>query len=99
TWSGRPGEIVGVAGLVGAGRSELLQALFGIDPPLAGTVRVGGRAVVIRRPQDAITAVLALVPEERKLQGLILEMIVRQNIGLPSLVPHLLVVVFSKCHR
>ncbi len=81
----RAGEIVGVAGLVGAGRSELLQALFGVDPPLAGTVRVEGREVVIRKPLDAIEAGLALVPEDRKQQGLILEMSVRHNIGLPSL--------------
>jgi ribose transport system ATP-binding protein len=95
----RAGEIVGVAGLVGAGRSELLQALFGIDPPLAGTVRVGGREVVIRRPQDAIAAGLALVPEDRKLQGLILEMSVRQNIGLPSLGLHRLAGAFLNSRR
>jgi ribose transport system ATP-binding protein len=85
SFSVRAGEIVGVAGLVGAGRSELLQALFGIDPPLAGKVRVGGREVALRRPLDAIEAGLALVPEDRKQQGLILEMSVRHNIGLPAL--------------
>jgi ribose transport system ATP-binding protein len=88
SFSVRAGEIVGVAGLVGAGRSELLQALFGIDPPLAGSVRVAGRAVTIRRPQDAIAAGIALVPEDRKQQGLILEMTLGQNIGLPALGRH-----------
>jgi ribose transport system ATP-binding protein len=81
----RSGEIVGVAGLVGAGRSEMLQALFGIHPPLAGTIRVAGRALAPRSPLDAIAAGLALVPEDRKEQGLILEMTVRQNISLPGL--------------
>jgi ribose transport system ATP-binding protein len=81
----RAGEIVGVAGLVGAGRSELLQALFGIHPPRGGTVRVGGVPLTIRSPRAAIAAGIALVPEDRKEQGLILEMTVRQNIGLPSL--------------
>jgi ribose transport system ATP-binding protein len=81
----RSGEIVAVAGLVGAGRSELLQALFGIHRPLGGTVRVGGRLLSPRSPLDAIAAGLALVPEDRKEQGLILEMTVRQNISLPSL--------------
>ncbi len=84
----RAGEIVGVAGLVGAGRSELLHALFGIDPPLAGTVRIAGRPVRVRSPRDAIRAGLALVPEDRKEQGLILEMSVRHNIGLAALRRH-----------
>ena len=81
----RRGEIVGVAGLVGAGRTEMLEALFGIAPPLAGEVVVQGRAVTIRTPRAAIRAGLALLPEDRKLQGLILEMSVRENIGLAGL--------------
>lgn len=81
----RQGEIVGVAGLVGAGRTEMLEALFGITRPIGGSIHVAGRAVRIRHPIDAIRAGMALIPEDRKLQGLILEMSVRQNIGLPSL--------------
>jgi ribose transport system ATP-binding protein len=79
------GEVVGIAGLVGSGRSEILQALFGIYPPRSGTVRVNGREVALRSPLEAIRAGLALVPEDRKEQGLILEMTVRQNIGLAAL--------------
>ena len=85
SFSLRPGEIVGVAGLVGAGRTELLRVLFGIDRAVGGEVRVGGRPVQLRSPMDAIQAGLALVPEDRKQQGVILEMSVRRNTSLPSL--------------
>ena len=94
-WSGHAlsfsvcgGEIVGIAGLVGAGRTELLQALFGIVPPLAGRIRVHGEPVKLRDPVDAIRAGLALVPEDRKQQGLILEMSLRHNVGLSGLRRH-----------
>jgi len=79
------GEIVGVAGLVGAGRTELLQALFGIDAPVGGVVRLKGQALAARSPAAAIRAGVALVPEDRKQQGLVLEMSVRENATLPSL--------------
>ncbi|HEY1065844.1 MAG TPA: sugar ABC transporter ATP-binding protein [Pirellulales bacterium] len=85
SFSLRKGEIVGVAGLVGAGRTELLEALFGVTPALEGTIKVDGRSVAIDSPYDAIKAGLALVPEDRKLQGLVLEMSVRENISLASL--------------
>ena len=81
----RAGEIVGVAGLVGAGRSELLNTVFGVYPRVGGTVRVAGRDVNAASPIDAIRAGIALVPEDRKRQGLILEMAVRTNVSLPSL--------------
>jgi ribose transport system ATP-binding protein len=81
----RSQEIVGIAGLVGAGRTELLRTLFGIDPPREGTILVDGQRQPIRHPRDAIRAGLALVPEERKAQGLILEMSVQQNVGLAGL--------------
>ena len=84
-FSVRPGEIVGVAGLVGAGRTELLRVLFGIDPAIGGEVRVGGQRIEIRSPKDAIRAGLALVPEDRKQQGVILEMAVGENTTLASL--------------
>ncbi len=80
----RSGEIVGVAGLVGAGRTEMLRTLFGVDAPLSGAIRVADREVRLRSPQDAIAAGIALVPEDRKQQGIVLEMTIRQNIGLPS---------------
>ncbi len=79
------GEIVGVAGLVGAGRTEMLAALFGIDPPLAGRVSVRGEPVVINNPRQAIRAGLALVPEDRKLQGVILDMSIRENTSMTKL--------------
>jgi ribose transport system ATP-binding protein len=85
SFSVRTGEIVGVAGLVGAGRTEMLQTLFGVTPALSGTVKVAGQLVIPQSPREAIHAGLALVPEDRKQQGLILEMAVRENISLPSL--------------
>ena len=84
----RAGEIVGVAGLVGAGRTEMLQVLFGVDAAVSGSIEVSGKTVRISSPLDAIQAGLALVPEDRKLQGLVLEMAVRQNIGLAGLKRH-----------
>jgi ribose transport system ATP-binding protein len=84
----RAGEIVGVAGLVGAGRTEMLRAIFGVDAAMGGRVLVGGKAVDIRSPIDAVAAGLALVPEDRKQQGLIVEMAVRPNISLGCLHRH-----------
>jgi len=81
----RAGEIVGMAGLVGAGRTELLQTLFGITPPVGGTILVGGEAKDIGDPRAAIAAGLALVPEDRKHQGLILDMAVADNLSLASI--------------
>ena len=81
----RRGQLVGIAGLVGAGRTELLEVLFGIVPALSGRVLIDGAPHVIRSPVDAIRAGLALVPEDRKQQGLILEMALSDNIGLPGL--------------
>ena len=81
----RAGEIVGLAGLVGSGRTELLAAFFGVVPAVGGVMRVAGRAVAPQSPLEAIAAGLALVPEDRKKQGVILEMAVRENISLASL--------------
>jgi len=85
SFSLRAGEIVGVAGLVGAGRTEMLQTLFGVTPAVGGRIRVGGREVTPRTPLQAIRAGIALVPEDRKQQGVVLEMAIRENISLPSL--------------
>lgn len=79
------GEIVGLAGLVGAGRSELFNVLFGAHAAVNGRVLVEGKEALIRRPVDAIRYGLALVPEDRKSQGLILAMSVENNIGLAGL--------------
>ena len=85
SFSVRAGEIVGVAGLVGAGRSEALQAVFGVDRRLAGTVEVSGKTVKPDDPRAAIGAGLALVPEDRKRDGLVLEMGVPENLSLAAL--------------
>jgi ribose transport system ATP-binding protein len=92
-------EIVGIAGLVGAGRTEILQTLFGITPQRGGTVKVDGRSIAIRRPRDAINAGIALVPENRKEQGLILEMTVQQNVNLAALAQHCRAGVFIDFDR
>ena len=84
----RSGEIVGVSGLVGAGRSEMLEVIFGVRPSVDGHVAVKGRRLRLRSPVDAVEAGLALVPEDRKKQGVILELAVRTNIGLAGLRRH-----------
>ncbi len=84
----RAGEIVGIAGLVGAGRTEMLRTLFGVDAPVSGSIAVGGRVVTLNSPQDAIAAGIALVPEDRKQQGVVLDMTIRENTGLASLHQH-----------
>lgn len=81
----KAGEIVGVAGLVGAGRTEMLRAIFGIDPALAGTVCLAGKAIAIHNPRQAIAAGLALVPEDRKTQGVVLSMSIRENTSMARL--------------
>jgi len=78
----RRGEMIGIAGLVGAGRTELLRTLFGIDRAVSGSIRLGGVRLEVLGPADAIRAGVALVPEDRKQQGIILEMAVRENISL-----------------
>ncbi|MFP4483612.1 MAG: sugar ABC transporter ATP-binding protein [Spirochaetaceae bacterium] len=79
------GEILGFAGLVGSGRTEVMRAVFGIDPHTSGEILVDGDAVDIRIPSDAIRHGIGFVPEDRQLHGLILGMTVRQNITLPGL--------------
>jgi ribose transport system ATP-binding protein len=79
------GEIVGMAGLVGAGRTELAEALFGIRRLVDGELYVDGKRLRPRNPAEAIAAGILLVPEDRRLQGLVLSASVRHNIGLPNL--------------
>lgn len=77
----RAGEIVGLAGLVGAGRSEIARAVFGVDPYDSGTVTLCGKKIPKTKPQAAIRAGMALVPEDRRQQGLVIESSVARNIG------------------
>jgi ABC-type sugar transport system ATPase subunit len=79
------GEIVGLAGLVGSGRTELARAIFGADQVDSGEIFIDGQRVDTSAPQKAIRHGLALVPEDRKLQALVLMMAVRENVTLPSL--------------
>ncbi len=81
----RAGEIVGIAGLVGSGRTELLRTLFGIDQPVSGSIYVDGKLVDVRDPRDAVTNGIALVPEDRKQHGLLIDMSVQNNIGMAGL--------------
>jgi inositol transport system ATP-binding protein len=81
----RRGEIVGLAGLVGAGRTELARAIFGADPMQRGRVLIDGREVRIRSPIDAIRAGIGLVPEDRKLQALFLSLAIRVNLSVTSM--------------
>ncbi len=81
----RRGEILGLAGLVGSGRTSLARTIFGVDPVLGGEIRLGGEPVVIQSPRDAIARGIYLVPEDRKRSGLILEMPIRQNVTLAGL--------------
>ena len=79
----REGEIVGLYGLVGAGRTELARALFGRDPLRAGTIRLRGEPVRLAGPRRAIDRGIGLVPEDRRRQGLALPLSVRHNLNLP----------------
>ena len=79
------GEILGMAGLVGAGRSEVAQAIFGVDPPLGGTLTLDGQTLAVRSPRDAIRQGIYLAPEDRRRSGLIVDMTIRDNITMPVL--------------
>jgi ABC-type sugar transport system ATPase subunit len=85
SFSVHAGEIVGVAGLMGAGRTELARAIFGLDQRDGGTVSVDGHAVTIRSPADAIDAGFAFVTEDRQHEGLVLDRSVMDNIALATL--------------
>ena len=80
-----PGEIYGIAGLVGSGRTSLLRAICGADRFASGTVTLAGTELHLSGPHDAIAAGLALVTEDRKTQGLVLGMSIRENVTLPHL--------------
>ena len=81
----RAGEVLGIAGLIGSGRTELARAIFGADRLEAGTISVAGRRVTVRTPRQGIAAGIGLVPEDRKGQGLVLALPIRQNITFTCL--------------
>ena len=79
------GEIVGIAGLMGAGRTETTRAIFGVDPKESGQILLDGKEVTIRCAEDAIKAGIVLAPEDRKKDGLCTKLSIRDNIALPNL--------------
>jgi ribose transport system ATP-binding protein len=79
----RAGEVLGIAGLLGAGRSELARVIAGADRASAGTIHIDGRAHVLRSPADAIRLGIGLLPEDRKAQGLVALLTVARNVALP----------------
>jgi ABC-type sugar transport system ATPase subunit len=81
----RAGEILGLAGLIGSGRSEVARAIFGADRPDAGDVAVQGRRVRARSPRGAVRAGIAMIPEDRKAQGLLMLRSIAENVSLPHL--------------
>jgi ribose transport system ATP-binding protein len=85
SFTARRGEILGFAGLVGAGRTELMEAIFGVRPPLGGTMTLLGRPYLPGSPQEAIAAGVYLAPEDRKRHGLVLPMSIAQNTSLPDI--------------
>lgn len=85
SFSLRSGEILGIAGLMGAGRTELVKALFGAESVDSGEIWLAGQKIKIRKPIDAIKAGIVLVTEDRKKEGLALDLSVKDNISLPNL--------------
>ena len=85
TFEVRSGEIVGMAGLVGSGRSETAQVVFGILKPDSGEIRINGEKVAIKSPQHAMKLGIAYVPEDRGTQGLVREMKIRENLSMAIL--------------
>lgn len=85
SFSVRKGEIFGIAGLVGSGRTEVVRAIAGADPMQSGTVKLDGEPIRIRSPQDAIVNGIILVPEDRKQQGLIVDHTIAENIAYSNL--------------
>jgi ribose transport system ATP-binding protein len=84
SFTARKGEILGFAGLIGAGRTELMEAVFGVTPALSGEMKLDGREYMPKEPRDAIGAGVYLAPEDRKRHGLVLPMSVAENTSLPN---------------
>jgi ribose transport system ATP-binding protein len=85
TFAVRKGEVLGVAGLVGAGRSELARAIFGVEPPVSGVISIDGTTQRIEDAADAIGLGVFLVPEDRRAAGLVVDFSIRENVTLPAL--------------
>jgi inositol transport system ATP-binding protein len=85
SFSLRKGEILGFAGLVGAGRTEVMRAIFGLDPCTSGSVTIEGKPVKIKNPSEAITHGIAMVSEDRKLYGLVVNRSAYENISLTNI--------------
>ena len=92
----RAGEIVGFSGLMGAGRTEVMRALFGADHHQAGVIKLKGKAIRIKTPSDAIKHGIAFLTEDRKGEGLLLDFSLRENLSLPTLGQRTKVTVISK---
>ena len=84
----RKGEIVALTGLIGAGRTEVMQAIYGVLHPDSGCMKLNGKKIVCRNPQDALRQGIGLLPEDRHLQGLVLDMPIYQNITLSNLIEY-----------
>ena len=85
SFTARAGEVVGITGMVGSGRTELARLIFGADLPERGAIWLDGQRLLLRSPRDAIEAGICLLTEDRKQQGLVLDHSVRENFGLPNL--------------
>jgi rhamnose transport system ATP-binding protein len=85
SFSLKKGEILGVYGLVGSGRTEVMQALFGTTDHVTGSVKMNGKEVIIHSPKEAIDNGIVYVPEERQKQGIVLELPIYQNVSLPQM--------------
>jgi ribose transport system ATP-binding protein len=81
----REGEIVGIAGLMGAGRTETTRALYGIDKKQSGEIILDGKSINIGKPSDSIREGIVLIPEDRKKDGLFTKLSIKNNIGMPNL--------------
>jgi ribose transport system ATP-binding protein len=81
----RAGEILGLGGLMGAGRTELCRVIFGLDPPTSGSIEIAGNVITPKTPREAVAAGVALIPEDRQHDGLALKMPIAHNITMPDL--------------
>src|SRR5205085_2053119 len=88
SFSAYPGEVLGFAGLVGSGRTELMQTLFGATPAISGALRLDGQAFRPGAPREAIDRGVYLAPEDRKRHGLVLPLSIAENTSLPSIGGH-----------
>lgn len=85
SFSVRSGEIVGVSGLMGAGRTEMMRAIFGLDPLDSGEIWINGQKEIIKAPHEAVKLGIGFITEDRKDEGLVLDFSIRENMALPNL--------------